>query len=179
MQSGEIVFITTQRTQTAICESRYFDCAKIRWSLEIHNTGRRISLNVLASDLFYFSSLFFLAQVFDYWVEKRKKLKRPLIERYVPAPDPEDPSPYVAFRPREKGTKSVAWFHLRFIHSSLFCLACCWSVFRFISFPFHVLFYLTSLPEGYKLRRVRRTPEQVNLIFYSHIFFWVWSSVTN
>eukprot|EP00005_Dracoamoeba_jomungandri_P001596 CAMPEP_0174250742 /NCGR_PEP_ID=MMETSP0439-20130205/818_1 /TAXON_ID=0 /ORGANISM="Stereomyxa ramosa, Strain Chinc5" /LENGTH=566 /DNA_ID=CAMNT_0015330889 /DNA_START=172 /DNA_END=1873 /DNA_ORIENTATION=- len=45
------------------------------------------------------------AAIFKYWSTKRAKLKRPLLDRFVPPPDIHDPSPFVAFRPREISSK--------------------------------------------------------------------------
>lgn len=38
--------------------------------------------------------------VYAYWVNRRKHSKMPLLYRFLRPPDPEDPSPYHAFRPR-------------------------------------------------------------------------------
>eukprot|EP00743_Colponemidia_sp_Colp-15_P002064 GILK01002239.1.p1 GENE.GILK01002239.1~~GILK01002239.1.p1 ORF type:complete len:502 (-),score=104.27 GILK01002239.1:267-1772(-) len=40
--------------------------------------------------------------VWQYWKEKRKRLKRPLLRRFWPPPNPDDTSPNVCFRPRER-----------------------------------------------------------------------------
>ncbi|KAL6047693.1 putative High mobility group protein B3 [Balamuthia mandrillaris] len=40
-----------------------------------------------------------IVAVYNYWTEKRKGLKWPLIIRLQPPPNPDDPSPFVAFRP--------------------------------------------------------------------------------
>jgi enhancer of polycomb-like protein len=38
--------------------------------------------------------------IYNYWIDKRKKFKIPLNYRFLKPPDPDDPSPYKAFRPR-------------------------------------------------------------------------------
>jgi hypothetical protein len=41
--------------------------------------------------------------LYPYWLAKRADRKeRPLLERYVPAPPRDEPSPYIPFRPRER-----------------------------------------------------------------------------
>eukprot|EP00698_Gefionella_okellyi_P004932 TRINITY_DN14555_c0_g1_i1.p1 TRINITY_DN14555_c0_g1~~TRINITY_DN14555_c0_g1_i1.p1 ORF type:complete len:460 (+),score=80.83 TRINITY_DN14555_c0_g1_i1:181-1380(+) len=39
--------------------------------------------------------------IWRYWKEKRDKLKKPILVRLRPAPAYDDPSPYIAFRPRD------------------------------------------------------------------------------
>ncbi|CEG00330.1 Enhancer of polycomb-like, N-terminal [Ostreococcus tauri] len=43
-----------------------------------------------------------LTAVYEYWVDKRKRLKRPILRRLQPPPAPNDPNPFNVFRPREK-----------------------------------------------------------------------------
>lgn len=40
--------------------------------------------------------------VYGYWVQKRSKLKRPLLRRFWPVTSTEDTNPHLVFRPREK-----------------------------------------------------------------------------
>lgn len=40
--------------------------------------------------------------VYNYWVSKRSKLKRPLLRRYWPVTSTDDTNPHLVFRPREK-----------------------------------------------------------------------------
>ena len=40
--------------------------------------------------------------VYQYWVSKRSKLKRPLLRRFWPVTSTEDSNPHLVFRPREK-----------------------------------------------------------------------------
>jgi len=47
----------------------------------------------------------FIESIYAYWISKRTRLKRPLLYSLVPPPAPDDPSPLVAFRPRDKETK--------------------------------------------------------------------------
>jgi Enhancer of polycomb-like len=39
--------------------------------------------------------------VYQYWIKKRVRLNKALMRQYQQPPPPEDPSPYIAFRPRE------------------------------------------------------------------------------
>lgn len=41
-------------------------------------------------------------EVYNYWVQKRSKLKRPLLRRFWPVTSTEDTNPHLVFRPREK-----------------------------------------------------------------------------
>jgi enhancer of polycomb-like protein len=43
-----------------------------------------------------------LYDVYQYWVSKRSKLKRPLLRRFWPVTSTEDTNPHLVFRPREK-----------------------------------------------------------------------------
>ena len=43
-----------------------------------------------------------LNDVYTYWMQKRSKLKRPLIRRFWPVTSTEDTNPHLVFRPREK-----------------------------------------------------------------------------
>lgn len=43
-----------------------------------------------------------IQEVYDYWVQKRSKLKRPLLRRYWPVTSSDDTNPHLVFRPREK-----------------------------------------------------------------------------
>jgi enhancer of polycomb-like protein len=43
-----------------------------------------------------------LQDVYTYWVQKRSKLKRPLIRRFWPVTASDDTNPHLVFRPREK-----------------------------------------------------------------------------
>jgi enhancer of polycomb-like protein len=43
-----------------------------------------------------------LNDVYQYWVSKRSKLKRPLLRRFWPVTSLEDTNPHLVFRPREK-----------------------------------------------------------------------------
>jgi enhancer of polycomb-like protein len=43
-----------------------------------------------------------VADVYNYWVHKRSKLKRPLLRRYWPVTSTDDTNPHLVFRPREK-----------------------------------------------------------------------------
>ena len=43
-----------------------------------------------------------LTAVYEYWVDKRKRLKRPILRRLQPPPAPNDLNPFNVFRPREK-----------------------------------------------------------------------------
>jgi len=40
--------------------------------------------------------------IYNYWVQKRSKLKRPLLRRYWPVTSTDDTNPHLVFRPREK-----------------------------------------------------------------------------
>jgi enhancer of polycomb-like protein len=40
--------------------------------------------------------------IYTYWVQKRSKLKRPLLRRFWPVTSTEDTNPHLVFRPREK-----------------------------------------------------------------------------
>lgn len=46
-----------------------------------------------------------LTAVYEYWVEKRKKTKSPILRRLQPPPAPNDTNPFNVFRPREKLTR--------------------------------------------------------------------------
>jgi enhancer of polycomb-like protein len=41
-------------------------------------------------------------EVYTYWLQKRSKLKRPLLRRYWPVTSTDDTNPHLVFRPREK-----------------------------------------------------------------------------
>lgn len=43
-----------------------------------------------------------LQDVYNYWVSKRSKLKRPLLRRFWPVTSTDDTNPHLVFRPREK-----------------------------------------------------------------------------
>eukprot|EP00934_Nitzschia_sp_Nitz4_P000268 Nitzschia sp. Nitz4//scaffold76_size158648//47065//48882//NITZ4_002538-RA/size158648-processed-gene-0.234-mRNA-1//1//CDS//3329557821//268//frame0 len=43
-----------------------------------------------------------LTDVYNYWVSKRSKLKRPLLRRFWPVTATDDTNPHLVFRPREK-----------------------------------------------------------------------------
>lgn len=43
-----------------------------------------------------------LTDVYNYWVSKRSKLKRPLLRRFWPVTSSDDTNPHLVFRPREK-----------------------------------------------------------------------------
>lgn len=43
-----------------------------------------------------------IQDVYNYWVEKRCKLKRPLLRRFWPVTSSDDTNPHMVFRPREK-----------------------------------------------------------------------------
>lgn len=43
-----------------------------------------------------------LQDVYNYWVQKRSKLKRPLLRKFWPVTSTEDTNPHLVFRPREK-----------------------------------------------------------------------------
>ena len=43
-----------------------------------------------------------IQDVYTYWVQKRSKLKRPLLRRFWPVTSTEDTNPHMVFRPREK-----------------------------------------------------------------------------
>lgn len=43
-----------------------------------------------------------LTDIYNYWVSKRSKLKRPLLRRFWPVTSSEDTNPHLVFRPREK-----------------------------------------------------------------------------
>jgi enhancer of polycomb-like protein len=43
-----------------------------------------------------------LTDVYNYWVQKRSKLKRPLLRKFWPVTSTEDTNPHLVFRPREK-----------------------------------------------------------------------------
>jgi len=43
-----------------------------------------------------------LQEVYNYWVQKRSKLKRPLLRRFWPVTSTDDTNPHLVFRPREK-----------------------------------------------------------------------------
>jgi enhancer of polycomb-like protein len=43
-----------------------------------------------------------LAAVYEYWVDKRKAMKKPILRRLQPPPAPNDTNPFNVFRPREK-----------------------------------------------------------------------------
>ena len=40
--------------------------------------------------------------VYNYWIQKRSKLKKPLLRIFWPLTAPDDSSPHLVFRPREK-----------------------------------------------------------------------------
>jgi len=48
-----------------------------------------------------------LQQVYEYWKTRRNRLGHPLNMRYLKPPEPEDPSPYKAFRPRTDDMKKI------------------------------------------------------------------------
>lgn len=43
-----------------------------------------------------------IQDIYNYWVQKRSKLKRPLLRRYWPVTSSDDTNPHLVFRPREK-----------------------------------------------------------------------------
>ena len=43
-----------------------------------------------------------IQEVYNYWVQKRSKLKRPLLRRFWPVTSTDDTNPHMVFRPREK-----------------------------------------------------------------------------
>ena len=43
-----------------------------------------------------------ISDVYTYWVQKRSKLKRPLLRRFWPVTSSDDTNPHLVFRPREK-----------------------------------------------------------------------------
>ena len=43
-----------------------------------------------------------ISQIYDYWVNKRSKLRKPLLRRYWPVTASNDTNPHMVFRPREK-----------------------------------------------------------------------------
>lgn len=43
-----------------------------------------------------------IQEVYTYWVQKRSKLKRPLLRRFWPVTSTDDTNPHMVFRPREK-----------------------------------------------------------------------------
>jgi len=43
-----------------------------------------------------------ISGVYNYWVQKRSKLKKPLLRRYWPVTSSNDTNPHLVFRPREK-----------------------------------------------------------------------------
>jgi enhancer of polycomb-like protein len=43
-----------------------------------------------------------IQQVYNYWVQKRSRLRRPLLRRYWPVTSTDDTNPHMVFRPREK-----------------------------------------------------------------------------
>lgn len=43
-----------------------------------------------------------IQDVYSYWVQKRSKLKRPLLRRFWPVTSSDDTNPHMVFRPREK-----------------------------------------------------------------------------
>jgi enhancer of polycomb-like protein len=43
-----------------------------------------------------------LTDIYNYWVSKRSKLKRPLLRRFWPVTSSDDTNPHLVFRPREK-----------------------------------------------------------------------------
>lgn len=43
-----------------------------------------------------------ITDVYNYWVSKRSKLKRPLLRRFWPVTSSDDTNPHLVFRPREK-----------------------------------------------------------------------------
>jgi enhancer of polycomb-like protein len=43
-----------------------------------------------------------LLEVYNYWLHKRSKLKRPLLRRFWPVTSSDDTNPHLVFRPREK-----------------------------------------------------------------------------
>ena len=43
-----------------------------------------------------------LTAVYEYWVDKRKRVKKPILRRLQPPPAPNDTNPFNVFRPREK-----------------------------------------------------------------------------
>jgi enhancer of polycomb-like protein len=52
--------------------------------------------------------------VYDYWVDKRKRLGKPIMRRLQMPPFVTDPNPFAVFRPREKLHR----------HGRLQCLVC-------------------------------------------------------
>mmetsp|Transcript_2592 Transcript_2592/g.3777 ORF Transcript_2592/g.3777 Transcript_2592/m.3777 type:complete len:405 (+) Transcript_2592:617-1831(+) len=68
-------------------------CSKIPQLLHIFPTKGKagtITLRVVIQD------------VYSYWVQKRSKLKRPLLRRFWPVTASDDTNPHLVFRPREK-----------------------------------------------------------------------------
>ena len=43
-----------------------------------------------------------IQEVYTYWIQKRSKLKRPLLRRFWPVTSTDDTNPHMVFRPREK-----------------------------------------------------------------------------
>jgi enhancer of polycomb-like protein len=43
-----------------------------------------------------------ISDIYTYWVQKRSKLKRPLLRRFWPGTSSDDTNPHLVFRPREK-----------------------------------------------------------------------------
>ena len=43
-----------------------------------------------------------LTAVYEYWTDRRQRLKKPLLRRLQPPPAPNDSNPFNVFRPREK-----------------------------------------------------------------------------
>jgi enhancer of polycomb-like protein len=43
-----------------------------------------------------------IQEIYTYWVQKRSKLKRPLLRRFWPVTSTDDTNPHMVFRPREK-----------------------------------------------------------------------------
>jgi enhancer of polycomb-like protein len=43
-----------------------------------------------------------IQEVYNYWIQKRSKLKRPLLRRFWPVTSTDDTNPHMVFRPREK-----------------------------------------------------------------------------
>ena len=53
------------------------------------------------------------AAVYEYWVEKRKRLGKPALRRLQPPPAVTDPNPFNVFRPREKLHRRASELRLR------------------------------------------------------------------
>lgn len=43
-----------------------------------------------------------VADVYQYWIEKRAQYKKPLLRRFWPVTGADDTNPHLVFRPREK-----------------------------------------------------------------------------